>query len=153
MSAVGTAAEAGEINLSVDGSSVPVTFEVRASADSRFELMKLRISISDSNMRFDRFGGIAALTNGLEVVGVGGLSIISSDEPVLDNHDLVAHATSSEILVWSGSVSTLTIDFDTALFGGPRVLTEVSGLDVIVNDDLTGIENFTVTAFGQEYIL
>ena len=53
-------------NMAVDGSSFPVTFQNAPENGKIWYIYTVSIILEDSSMNFEKFGGISALTNGVD---------------------------------------------------------------------------------------
>ncbi len=143
--------------LAVDGSSVPQDFDFKPLAGQAWQMHRLRFAISDSSMRFDRFGGLSALTNGIELgrVNAAGVftSFIEGNLPIKTNVDLAAYCSDFQIIDWSGTTDTLLVDWDfQTLLGGRIPLDEEESLRIRINDDLTNLNTFQMICFYTKLI-
>lgn len=141
----------GSPYLNVDGSSTPVNFNAAPPSGKRWYVTTISISIEDAAIQFNKFGGITALTNGVDFkVKEGGASELTLGN-FKRNGDVYVFATNvrlesaaSDILVihsniWDNAGTTWKLD---------NSLSEY--IRLTVNDDLTGLTQFVVLVRGYE---
>lgn len=84
----------GSKDMRVDGSTTNVPFYISAQGDNDIHIKSITIQISDPGARLDRFGALAALTNGIqfyyENISTGQLVI---SEAIQTNLDFFRDAT------------------------------------------------------------
>lgn len=144
--------ECGEWNLNVDGSTTPVVFSIKAPPSVDMDIHTVNVSMLDStDMDDGKFGGASALTNGIVFNYIDGIT---------KNLALIVN----NIGFWEiGFSVTYASKAPAGQYGmtARRVITEVNGttlylekggsakFQLIVNDDLTGLDTFAVTVNGH----
>ncbi len=139
-------------DLSVDGSVTPVEFDIVANTGKIFFISKLTITLQDSSINFSKFGGIAALANGVQiVVKEGGLAERPLGNPLQTNADF--NHEGFEVNVQSSNEDLLTARiFVKNGFQSSVALADADGdyMRITVNDDLTSITKIKILAQGYE---
>lgn len=141
---------AGSPDMRVNGSVTPVNFDLQINA--LWYLYQLNVIISDAGMTALKFGGIAALTNGVRI------QILASDETlIIDLHESTGIKMNID---WFdlASIGSVIQDFPTSdIFkvgiplergGVPMELKADSIIRFIIQDDLTALDYFEVIANG-----
>lgn len=120
--------------------------------------------VADSAVVHNKFGNVAALTNGvtLRVRESGVLTNVFAD--VKTSGQLIAQsgiftaygdaATSFELTNWTANddAHTIVIDVGSLLPGGIRIgQATLDRFELLVNDDLTGLTEFTVRVMGYSH--
>lgn len=158
-------ANAGSVDMAVDGSGTPVEFEITAAQSEMVTIQSVRFVFHSTNMKVDgnesrRFGPIAApgLTNGLlfQTVQNGTTSDIFLD-PVTVLGDFYRYAGGEVVGVNTSIVNDVDaisagVDFFMVAISLPIPVSLYPGtedrLRVTVRDDLTGITKFEVQNYG-----
>ena len=145
------AAESSAMN--VDGSSLPVVFCYEAPASKVVRVESLVIRIRDATILPDKFGGVDALTNGVEVE-----FRTSADAKIKDplgavalkrNSDFQFIAHHAEIFPDAANGDTYIIHWDIGQGGTVVKLENEEKLCVIINDNLTGLTSFEMMVHGS----
>ena len=147
-------ASGATIDMSVDGSSTAVEFEYECPADKVVFIEDITILIIDAGIVPTKFGGIAALTNGLliEAIGSDGTTVLhdfTEDKPIKKNADwflLTGH--DSELSSPSGD-DTEEVQWNLAAESGPLLLTEGQLFRVTVRDNLLDITEMEIMVQGD----
>ena len=149
-------------DLDVDGSvAAPITFEFRASADEGLKTIieRILVVLHGSNVTPAKFGGLAALSNGLKFQICDAQSIAQKVYPqdlagfntIKRNADWVRLAGVDAIPIsGAGVLGIHTIRW--TLGKGPGALWLPPGwaIQAIVQDDLTGTTPFTINIQGHQ---
>lgn len=143
----------GSRDLNVDGSTTPVDFLLSPATGKKVVVKTLVLVFVDTAIDFSKFGGIAAITNGLEIfTKEGGESERQINDALLDNADFYGLATDILLQSTPGS-DILKIELDlSAKLGTQFELTATRGdyVKITVNDDLSGLNEFYAIIFGYE---
>jgi len=135
-----------EIELNFDGSTTPVDYIYTIPAGKRLILERILFYIDDATAFTPvTFGGLSALTNGVDVT-LAGVTLVNwkTNEDVVNTcHDFIGYSnlgktTSSGHGRWTMARS----------FGSPMRLNAGETVVFTVNDDLTGLEHFSVKLHG-----
>lgn len=147
---LGTWTTSSLTNMNVNGSVTPQVFTVTPSTGKKYVITRLVFTIEDSGIKYDRFGGLPTLTNGVNLlVKEGGLSERTFG-PFQSNQLL--YQAGFDVEITSSTVDLLVaklnlIESATA-FELKDSLSEY--IKVEINDDLTGLDNFTLSINGYE---
>lgn len=127
-------------------------YRVRAPAGKRLSIYRCNVLIRDANPTISKFGGLAALTNGVLIRVVDRSGTVISDflngASIQKNCDFVLLA-GIDVLKTSG---TDLVDIRWTLsagLGGPLILKDEESLEIVVQDNLTGLDEFRVMAQGR----
>lgn len=146
---------AGSEDLRVNGSVTPVTFDLPLPPTSEFLLERVTFAIGgDDIIDLSKFGSIAGLLNGVTFIANAG----EDDEietSIKNNGDIFLISTETNVSSVRFVAETKTIvygswDF-TDSYGGNAPRIKDNKLQIIVNDDLTAMEYFKVSAHGIVY--
>lgn len=155
----------GSNNMIVAGSLAnPIDFCVNAITEGDIYIKSITVRISDNNMNLDDFGGLAPLTNGIDLIyqdkTLGSRLIISN---MTTNLDLFRAATAGKGFgsgnnSWKADVSgagaeTYFPDIDIKLrfgleFGFRLQKGTTDFLCFRIKDDLAGLDTFNIQAHG-----
>ncbi len=158
--------DTGITNMNVNGSGTPQTFQVKAKEKYDIHILGLLIIIADTAIVHNKFGNIPILTNGVNIVArESGIetNIVSA---VKTGGQLIAQsgmfnaygdaATSFELTNWTGTTDAQTIYIDIGRFVPDGIRLGRGTKDCIfltVNDNLTGLTEFTVRILGnRQYV-
>jgi hypothetical protein len=151
--------ENGSSNMVVNGSVTPVEFFIEANPDFDLYVKFIDIELTDTGMTdWDKFGDLAALTNGLEFVWKNNQTEdVIIDPEIKENKDFKRIATNEfDFVRISGAGADAMfpkIDME-ILFGGRWGIRLRRGssdrLSFFVKDDLTGINEFSINAYGRQ---
>lgn len=141
----------GSSAVNVDGSVTPVTFSAAPPTGKKWFIHSITLVIEDTSINFKKFGGIAALTNGIEIKAKeGGLAEVTLGT-FKTNGDF--HAFTTDIRLDSAATDFLTVNANIKQNTGTTLeLADANSeiLKVIVNDDLTTLDRFNVLIKGFE---
>ncbi len=151
----------GNNSLNVDGSSTPQEFTCDAELKDDLHIMSIVFVLVGTAVTLKKFGGIAALTTGIDC----NVEESGTITPILDKVK-----SNGEIMINSGSefprgddniVSNfvgiddgfiLNFPIRNYLPGGLRLgRKSADKLSLVVNDDLTGMADFTVRCLGYRH--
>lgn len=153
---------AGSNNMVTSGSlASPVDYTIDADADFDYFVKTLSVKVADAGAKFNLFGALTALTNGIEFKwknqATGELIIHDGIKDNLEwyrlsNNDVT---TASIIDLSGGGADAVVVHIDLAvLFGNPWGVRLVKGrkdqLIFSVRDNLTGITEFNIIAYGTK---
>ena len=141
----------GSSEINVDGSVTPVSFIAEPNTNKNLIVYRLLLVMEDASMSWTKFGGLTALTNGVDIkVTEDGTERDIVTDPIKTNRDFVWNAYDVEIDNATTSVLRMRWTFQRA----GTVLTlkdaQSDNIKIVVNDDLTGISYFKATAQGYE---
>ena len=155
----------GTTNCNVDGSSTPQTFTVNSHKDYDIRVMKIVIFIEDGSVTHSGFGALAALTNGIDISLIegkeetflvnGAKKFASLIEQTLAERPFGDGAKAFELESTTSNQDSQILPFDVGSLvpGGVRIaIGTLDRLQLEVNDDLTGLTNFTVRCLGYKHI-
>lgn len=156
-----TGLSSGVVNQAVDGSASPQSFFVGASVDFDIYIQQMTAVISDRSVKHNKFGSLKSLSVGWDVKltqdGVesfviekaksGGEAIIQSGlgRAFGDKKDAF------ELSDWSSKqdAQVISVPFGDFIPGGLHLEKGSSDkLESIVNDELTGLDEFSVFIYG-----
>ncbi len=138
-------------DLNVDGSVTPVEFTVAPPTGKIWYVYNISLVIQDNAINFTKFGGLLALTNGVDFkVKQNGLS-----EEVLANikNNGEFYTFANQVLLESASIDILVIQINTKTNTGTTfklINSQSDNFKVIVNDNLTSINKFQIIVRGYE---
>lgn len=154
----------GSNDMTVDGSVTNVVFSVKAQGDRDIYIKNLAVIVADAGSRLNLFGALAELTNGIEFIhstNVEGDLVLH--EAITTNLEFVRMALNTPTIgdgtsafradiTGGGKDSYMpVIDFN-ATFGLSWGLRLQKGskdeIKFIIKDDITGIDQFDVIAYG-----
>lgn len=153
---------AGSNNMVTSGSlASPVDYTIDADADFDYFVKTLSVKVADSGAKFNLFGALSALTNGIEFKwknqATGELIIHDGIKDNLEWYRLSGNdvTTGSIIDLSGGGADAVVVHIDLAiLFGNPwgvRLVKESTDqLIFSVRDNLTGITEFNIIAYGTK---
>lgn len=146
-------------NMNVDGSTTPVDFLVAPQDRYEYLVFRLMMKIRDgAGFRAERFGGIAELTNGLQLLIHAGANnprydegeeVIFTEEPIKNNADIGLYCFDVDLKTWGSGDSFLLARWSFERAGEPIKLYAGDSLRVRVRDDLTALTNVAFMAQGQ----
>ena len=148
--------------MKVDGSSTPQEFYISSHSTKDTYIKCISILISDAGSTLNKFGNLIELSNGLSLVWSNGDTVTIEDN-ITTNFKLIrlsggnpAYGDGSTAFrannMSGASEGYLShVDFS-SMFGIPWGLrirsASTEKLSVFVNDDITGLDEFNIKAFG-----
>jgi hypothetical protein len=136
--------------MTVDGSVTPVSFVqgTTVPADKTLYVARLLMFLEDTTaFSSEKFAGITALTNGIDIK-LNGDTIIN----LKDNIDIIVMAYDSDGQVNMGKTDrTMTVRWTFTKFTGNPfgvAISEGNTFEVVINDDLTGLSAFRMRIEG-----
>ncbi len=158
-----TGADSGTTNMNVDGST-PQEFYIAAHLDYDIRIMIIAAIIADTAIVHSKFGNIAALANGWDLkVTESGVDTFLINKAKTGGEAIAqagfAHAfgdgaTSFELTNWTGTedAQSIVIPIHHVIPGGLRIGRGTKDRIVsIVNDNLTGLTEFTLRILGYRH--
>lgn len=140
--------------MNVNGSSTPIIFDIKPSFRNKWHINNIVIVIEDgTEMDSAKFGGISALTKGICIRRVNGLNDNISN--IKSNGEFKARGftVSYDEKAPSGSYGICASKhFNSQAGNGVTIYLDGStedALQIIIQDDLTGLSKFTATAQGH----
>ncbi|MHA1949993.1 MAG: hypothetical protein ACW987_08980 [Candidatus Thorarchaeota archaeon] len=142
----------GSIDMNVDGSVSPILFKIKPDPDKDIIISRIVLFLSDSQIQLKRFGFIPELTIGFEV------DLFQAGEST----DVIPFATTNMNLIQFAGGNFGQFDNIDAANNDALLVTFDLGVDVRivagtldelqarVNDDLTGLEEFTALGLGKK---
>ena len=138
-------------DLNVDGSITPVEFTIAPPSGKIWYIHNISLVIEDNAINFTKFGGIPALTNGINFkIKQNGLS-----EELLANikNNGEFYTFANQVLLDSAVIDILVIQINTKMNTGTTfklINSQSDNFKVIVNDNLTSINKFQIILRGYE---
>jgi len=136
-------------DMTVDGSSTPVTFTqtVTVPTGSVFRIARRMMFLEDStNFTSTTFAGITALTNGVDLAVEG--EVIFNIKTNLDLAIAAFDSNGQKNLGKEQQTMLVRLSFDKFLSDSGLSLLEGEEFQIIVNDDLTGLDIFNIMIEG-----
>ncbi len=142
----------GSIDMNVNGSIIPQVFRIKPDPDRDIIINRIVLFISDSQIQLKRFGFEPELTNGFEV------DLVQAGEVT----DVIPFATTNMNLIQFAGGNFGQFDNIDAANNDALLVTFDLGVDVRivagtldelqarVNDDLTGLVEFTALGLGKK---
>ena len=141
------------IDMNVDGSSTPVAFSYANTTEDLYVLSRANWSIRDANPTAIKFGGLAELTNGLlmRVMNAEGKIVLDMLDgfPLTKNLDFgILAGTDWARDVAAGAADVVTVKWTFARTGKRLLLPAGHKFQVVVQDNLTTLDEFKVMVQG-----
>lgn len=149
---------AGSTEINTDGSTTSVDFAIRANTTNIF-IENIVFKIVDASMDFSKFGGIAELPNGCDLIykTSRGEQLIYSG--IKTNADLAQATGDNRSLIIdnfkgaeNGYLPKLDTDYYGYRYGLKLRAKSIDELILRVNDNLSGINEFNAYAVGRQII-
>lgn len=154
--------EAGSSDMLVDGSTDNELFFISADVDDDIYITSLSFVIADAGSTLNKFGNIAALTNGCEFFYESTSGNIVIHDALKTNFDFVRLCNGNPAFGdgtgafragnVSGTSEAYLPTFDTRVFGFPFGIRLRAGTEqriaLKIKDDCTGIDQFDIIAYG-----
>ena len=141
----------GSPDLNVDGSITPVDFTIAPPSGKIWYVHNISLVIEDNAINFTKFGGLLALTNGVDFKVKQNGSSEESLANIKNNGEFYTFA--NQVLLESSAIDILVIQVNTKINTGTTFKLINSAGDnfkVIINDDLTSINKFQIVVRGYE---
>ncbi len=141
----------GSSNLNVNGSVTPVEFTITPPVGKTWYIHNISLVLEDNAINFTKFGGILALTNGVDFkVKQNGLL-----EELLTNikNNGEFYTFANQVLLESSAIDILVIQVNIKTNTGTtfKLINSTSdNFKVVINDDLTAINKFQIVVRGYE---
>ena len=156
--------DAGSASMNVNGSVNPQQFILEPAEDADIFIMRIAIILVDGNVAHNTFGQQSALTNGWDIfVEDSGLKTYFV-EKAKTGGEVIAQTgfanpwgnsgTSWELTSWTGQAdaTVAVLPINEFIPGGIRLgRGTYNKIEAIVNDDLTGMNDFLVRIFGYQH--
>ena len=144
-------------SMNVDGSVTPIEFTVSAADTYDIYIRQISLIIEDSKVYYDKYGNIAPLTNGVDlIVSESGTEtfILESAKTGSDiSSQLGIENPAVRVSSVSGELITLTFDVTKAIEGGIRLgKNGTDFLKFVVNDSLLGLDAHNLYIIGYKHI-
>lgn len=139
--------------MNVNGSVTPVHFDYVAA--ETIHLTRLNISLTDGNIQYGKFGGLAAaLTNGLliralDADGSGVIKDFLDGEPIKVNEHFANLAGVDAVSQPAAGLHILPVRWTFAKSGANLQLHVGQRLRITIQDDLTGISYLAAMVQGH----
>jgi hypothetical protein len=152
----------GSNDMIASGSlSAPVEYSIEADAEFDYYIKSLSVKLADATAKFNEFGALSALTNGVEFywqsIKLGKLTI---HDGIKDNIEWFRLSntpitTASIIDLSGGGADAIVVQIDLAqLFGNPwgiRLKKDTTDkLTFSVRDNLAGLDEFNIIGYGTK---
>ena len=142
----------GNAEMNVNGAVTPVSFRITAPQQSGVKkfISRLNLSLFDLTITLSKFGGIAALTNGLTIKAFDSDDVLLID--LLDGWTIKRNGDWSNLAGIDVNKSSIDDHFGVrwTLFaaGQPFHLTNGQYIEILVQDDLSAINDMHILAQG-----
>jgi hypothetical protein len=156
----------GSNDLRVNGSAVPVDFWIPAHATRDRYLSSLFFVLADVNAVANKFGNITELTNGCQLIySRADVGEVALQPPIKTSFDIIrlcganpafgdgntAFRLNNAVGTSEGYIQTLDFNQMHGFLYGLRLRAGTSTKVILrVNDDITGVDGFTIRATGFE---
>ena len=148
---------AGSSDMIVNGSVTNVSFEINASPTVDRFIKTISIKLADSGARFNLFGALAALTNGVRFVWESqSIGTVVIDE-IKDNVDIfrLSNQTPTIVDISGGGADALIVNINMSdIFSMPFGIKLNKGtkdkLCFVVRDALAGLDEYNTVGLGIE---
>ena len=144
----------GSNSMIVNGSSTPQVFSASPPSGKKWFITRMLLSIEDTNMTWQKFGGISALTNGIEIeyTTEGSNVDLLSGETIKKNSELSRHCYDTDLIIGVGTVDLFKGRWTFSKSGTSLLLTNTDSdlFKITVNDNLTNLNAFRVIIQGYE---
>ena len=143
----------GSKDMNINGLSTPVNFRYTCPTDKVVFLYRINILIIDASMKMDKFGGLSALANGVEIGFYDSSDTLILDPTDGDNISIVADfsilaGVDAQIHVGAGvDAAFIRWTFEKCV-GGPFRLNVGEYLQFKIRDNLSTIDEFHTMAQG-----
>jgi len=142
---------AGSRDMNVNGSVTPVSFTAGPGSGKRWYIARLLVTLEDSSINHTKFGGQAALTNGIDFkVTESGTERDVIPHRIKKNGQWRHFSYDSAIESASTDIMTIRWTFANGLTAFKLNNADSDNLKIIVNDDLTSISTFVAVIQGFE---
>ena len=142
----------GSNDLAVNGSVTPVVFSRGPATGKRWYISRLILTIQDNGMNYQKFGGLAKLTNGVDVdYDSGGVNLDLLDGTTWKaNNELIHFCYDADIL--TGTIDVLRMRWTFSKGGTFLDLNNTDGdtFNLTVNDNLTNLSDMFAIVQGYE---
>jgi hypothetical protein len=155
--AAGTVVDSAIINMNVDGSGAPVSFRLRGPSvgnlSTPFIISRIIIVMYTVDaVQLDLFGDIAALLRGVVLRELDGyieniFNVKSNGDISRIAFDNVQYSSTNPAQGQNGAAWRLTFGGDSKI-GAPREIERTEDLEILIQDDLRGLQSFTIMAEG-----
>lgn len=153
----------GSTSQNVNGSTTPQTFHIDASLDYDIHILQLTVLIADGAVSHSKFGALPALINGWDLKWTESNNItFLIDKAKTTGQALVQtgfgkpFGTSNDVMIMPGYDANndgviINIPFSDYVPNGLRIGRGTTDkLESIINDDLTGLQDFKIYVFGYK---
>ena len=143
----------GATNMNVDGSSTPIDFDIIPPPGRGIVLDSLHFVLQGTNFKPSLFGGLTALTNGVALQVVEGITIIvdfANSFRIKTNADFSLFSEGIIQTFGAGADDMLKATFDFQLSGRLVLVKGTQKARIKIQDDLTGaaLDRFECMARG-----
>lgn len=159
-----TGADSGTTNMNVDGSVTTQKFFIEAHQEYDIRIMGVVIVIADQTINHNLFGSVSPLTNGwdLQIIEEGeAIKVIdtasTSGQVIAQSgfsHPYGTGLTSFQLTKWTANddAHTIFIPIGGYVPEGLRIgRGTLDRIESVINDDLTGLTEFTVRVIGYRH--
>lgn len=145
--------DGGARDMNVNGSITPVDFCYTCPANKVAFLYRINILITDASMKMDKFGGLMALTNGVEIGIYDSSNVLIKDPTDTDNIKTIADFSmlagiDAQIHVGAGIDAAFIRWTFSKCVGGPFRLNEGEYINFKIQDNLEALDEFHAIAQG-----
>lgn len=143
------------LEMNVDGSTTAVSFKYTVPANEEAYIARCNIYMEDANPSPSKFGGLTALTNGLiiRVLDAQGSTLHTFNDGATIKSNSDFHSMAGVDVAYTTGQGADAVSIRWTLqrqSGGPSlVLREDEAFEVVVQDNLTGLDKFRWSLQGQ----
>ena len=148
---------AGSSDMIVNGSVTPVSFEINASPLVDRYIKTISIKLADAGARFNLFGALSALTNGVRFVWESQAEGTIIIDEIKDNVELFRLSGQTPIIIdiSGGGADALIVNINmSVIFSMPFGIKLRKGtkdkLCFVVRDNLAGLDEYNTVGLGIE---
>lgn len=160
-----TGLNSGNTNQSVNGATTPQSFYIESNTGYDIHIMQITTIIADTTVVHNDFGGVSPLTVGWDLkLTESGVETFIINKAKTGGQALAQSgfgttfgdaATMNELINWTGGedATIVTVPIRNFIPGGLRLgRGSTDKLESIINDDLTGLTEMYVYAYGYKHL-
>lgn len=151
----------GTANMNVDGSVTTQEFFINSSQECDIFLLNLVVVVADSAIVHNRFGNVPILTNGVTITVTESGTVTTIIDAVKTGGQFIAQSgalntfgdgsTMQEVTNWTGNEDAMVLSLPLGVFVPTGIRLgrgRIDSMRLQINDDLTGLTEFTIRAQG-----
>lgn len=149
-------------SMDVDGSTSPVEFKIESNDNYDIHITSVQLILIDAGIAHNFFGNLAPLNTGWDLKVQDGNDEIFLIEKAKKNGDLLFQSgfnkpygdgsTAFQYDLWTAGMNAFTVNIPIDYSGGFVIRRKTADkIIAVVNDDLTGMNDFQARAFGYRH--